>query len=107
MIKRSSPIIKFLAKHDRITDEILDLIWKSQEGKHEETKRVVFETIAEIVNDIDISATKLIMRKIEKTDVNDFDEMKIKFLKDFTNNALEVVNQGTFQMNVMDDEDEK
>jgi hypothetical protein len=45
MLKRSAPVIIFLSKQNAMTLEIIDWIWKSQQGKHEETVRVVYNLI--------------------------------------------------------------
>jgi len=45
IVKRSSCILKFLAKLDSLPLESVDLIWKSQLGKHEEMVRVVYQMI--------------------------------------------------------------
>ena len=45
LIKRASQILKFMGEQNALDDEILNLLWKCQEGKHEETVRIVFESI--------------------------------------------------------------
>lgn len=45
IVKRSSCILKFLAKQNSLPPDSIDLIWKCQLGKHEEMVRVVYGTI--------------------------------------------------------------
>ena len=45
IVKRSSCVLKFLAKLGALPVESVDLLWKCQLGKHEEMVRVVYSTI--------------------------------------------------------------
>jgi ubiquitin carboxyl-terminal hydrolase 9/24 len=45
IVKRSSCILKFLAKQGSLPPESVDLLWKCQLGKHEDMVRVVYSTI--------------------------------------------------------------
>lgn len=60
LIKRTSPILIFLAKKDKLTKEIIELLWKSQQDKHEDIIRVVYEIIINIIDylSIDVSISK-------------------------------------------------
>lgn len=48
LLKRCSYIIKFLGERNKLSTHVLDLLWKCQEGKHEDIVRVIFDTIITI-----------------------------------------------------------
>ena len=54
LIKRTSPILIFLAKKDKITNEIIDLLWNYQHDKHEDIIRVVYDIISGILEHLTI-----------------------------------------------------
>ena len=65
LIKRTSPILIFLAKRDKITNEIIDLLWKCQHEKHEDIIRVVYDIICNILRYLPIDVLKFIYFLIE------------------------------------------
>jgi len=54
LVKRTSHILIFLAKKKAITKEIIELLWKCQQDKHEDIIRVVYDTIRDILDYITI-----------------------------------------------------
>ena len=64
IVKRSGCILKFLAKQDALPQETIDLIWKSQLGKHEEMVRVIYNMIQDLVPHIHIQYIDLFYQKI-------------------------------------------
>lgn len=53
IVKRGCCILKFLAKQGHLPIDSVDLIWKSQIGKHEEEVRVVYALISDLVPNMD------------------------------------------------------
>jgi len=45
IVKRSSCLLRFLAKKESLPQDSIDLIWRCQLGKHEEMVRVVYNII--------------------------------------------------------------
>ena len=64
IVKRSSCILKFLAKQGSLPAESVDLLWKCQLGKHEDMVRVVYSTIQEIVPCLDVALVDLFYQRI-------------------------------------------
>ena len=64
MLKRSAPVIRFLSSQNAMTTEIIDWIWKSQQGKHEETVRVVYNLINQVAGDLSPTLLQFLYAKI-------------------------------------------
>ena len=45
LLKGAAPIVRFLCQQNAINQEIVDMIWKCQQGKHEEMVRTVYNLI--------------------------------------------------------------
>lgn len=52
VLKRAAPVLGFLGRQGALTAPIVDLVWKCQQGKHEETVRVVYGLINAVVEDL-------------------------------------------------------
>src|SRR5260221_388375 len=64
IVKRTGCILKFLARQNALPAETIDLIWKCQQGKHEEMVRVVYNIIKDIVPSISLEYIDLFFTKI-------------------------------------------
>lgn len=71
-----------------MTSQILDRIWICQDGKHEETVRVIYQVIIDIVPDLPTELLHYFYDKIQNSVTEGLSAEKINFLKDFTNQAL-------------------
>lgn len=89
IVKRTGSILKFLARQQALPAETIDLIWKCQQGKHEEMVRVVYNIIKDIVPFINLQYIDLFFTKIQSVSPQHYDEKFLTFLKDFTQKALE------------------
>lgn len=89
IVKRSSCILKFLAKQGALPEESVDLLWKCQLGKHEEMVRVVYSTIQELVSSINVRLIDSFFERISQVPSSQYDDKFLDFLKDFTLKALE------------------
>ena len=84
----SEKILKFLNDNNALDFEILNLLWKSQEGKHEETVWAVFDTISQITIYLNLENLNFLFKKISLIPQKDYNDVTIKFIKDFTDSAL-------------------
>lgn len=82
-----------------LNQQIIDLVWKCQQGKHEETVRVVYTLINEVVEDLSPPLLEAIHSKIAEVPPSQYSEMYLAFLKEFTLKALEVRERAQFNQN--------
>lgn len=59
LVKRTSYVLIYLAKKKLITKDIIELLWKCQQDKHEDIIRVVYDTIGDIVDYISNEVRKI------------------------------------------------
>ena len=78
----------FLAKEGALPNEVVDLVWRCQIGKHEDMVRVVYSTIQEILPEISVQQADLFFQKIMQVPQSLYDDKFLQFLKDFTLKAL-------------------
>lgn len=90
VIKRAPSVLIFLSNNGSLTKDHLDLLWKSQEDKHEATVLGVFEAINEIAGSLDKKALNYIFSKIESMPIKKYNEQTVKFVKEFTVKAFGV-----------------
>lgn len=88
ILKRAGPVLIFLAQHNCLTEEIVDMVWKSQQGKHEETVRVVYNMIIEIIDHLPIPLLQFLFAKVQEVPESQYSEMYLQFIKDYTLRAL-------------------
>lgn len=89
ILRRAAPIIKFMSQEGALTTDIVDMVWKCQQGKHEETVRVVYGLINEVVEDLPPSLLEALFSKIAAVPAEEHTEMYLQFLKDFSLRAFE------------------
>lgn len=88
ILKRAAPVLRFLCEQGAATQEIIDMVWSCQQGKHEETVRVVYGLIKEVVTDMPPELVASLFAKVAQQPPDDYSEMYVEFLKDFTVRAL-------------------
>lgn len=88
ILKRAAPIIRFLCQQGAMTQQIIDMIWSCQQGKHEETVRVVYALINEVVSNLPEPLLDNLFAKISSVPQDQYQEMYLDFLKEFTIRAL-------------------
>ena len=64
------------------------MIWRCQLGKHEETVRVIYGLITDIVADLPLQLRNLMFSKVIEVPSQQYNELYLTFLKDFTQKAL-------------------
>jgi len=96
MIKRSDKMLQFLATNDSLDEEDLELVWKCQEGKHEEAVRIVYEAITAVAGYLTVDQIQYLFSKIKQIPSKDYSELTINFIKDFTESAFRASNSMKF-----------
>lgn len=90
VIKRSTTVLRFLSHNQQLTKGHLDLLWGALEDKHEATVLGVFETINEIVDDLNTKQIDYLFTKIQSIPIKKYNEQTVKFVKEFTIKAFKV-----------------
>jgi len=67
-----------------LTQDVVEMIWKCQQGKHEETVRVVYGLINEVVGDLSQKQVEILYQKIASVPQAQYSEMYLNFLKEFS-----------------------
>lgn len=91
IVKRSAPILKFLIKYGAgcFDGACVAILWKCQEGKHEEMVRIVYSLIQEISPVLTMDLINEIFNRIREIPLDTYDEKFLAFLQDLTKKALE------------------
>jgi len=66
----------------------VDMVWSCQKGKHEETVRVVYNLIIEILDHLSIPLMQFLFAKVQEVPESQYSEMYLQFIKDYTLRAL-------------------
>ena len=85
--------MKFLQSQGSLSPSDVDLLWKCQQGKHEEDVRVVFGLINEVSSELSVSLLDQLFAKAETRAGEQIDDLFMNFLKEFTQSALQVAEQ--------------
>ncbi len=88
LIKRTPPVMKFLAQNKALSKEALDLLWTAGIGKHEALVRVVYDALAEIASELPEAQLESLFARIKEIPLNQFTDILMNFLRVFTINAL-------------------
>jgi len=64
------------------------MVWSCQKGKHEETVRVVYNLIIEILDHLSIPLMQFLFAKVQEVPESQYSEMYLQFIKDYTLRAL-------------------
>lgn len=94
IIKRSSVIFEFLAKRNAITTDILEMLWKCQQEKHEDIVLAIYNAIKNIVEFLTPQQIQFIYEKIKNFSLDHYDEKLIGFMKNFTASAFSSIFTG-------------
>ena len=88
VISRSPIILKFLAQHNALTNKHIDLLCQASIGQHEHITRIVYNTLAEIAEELNKEQLQLIMKHIQQKPYDEYKDYDLYFLKSFTINAV-------------------
>lgn len=89
LYKRAATFLKFLSRRGGMTQEIIDRVWDCQDGKHEETVRVIYNLIVDFVVDLPAPLKRSLFDKIRQVPASQYNEMYLTFLNQCTLKALE------------------
>jgi len=92
IVKRSPPLLKFLAANQALSTDHLDVLWTSSIGKHEAIVRVVYDTIADLASDLSSKHLDFLFTRIQAIPLPEYRDLTINFLKAFTVNAVKNSN---------------
>lgn len=106
ILKRAAPVIRFLSKEGALTLDSVDAVWKSQQGKHEATVRIVFGLINEVVEDLAPELVEALFEKIAAVPSTEHSEMYLSFLKEFTVRAFQAAERAQLETEKPDNEEE-
>jgi hypothetical protein len=89
LIAKSPTLLKFLAQHDSLSSAQLALLWSSSTGgKHETLVRVVYDSVADIAQDLPVSHLDTLFAQIANMPLNQYTDVLMGFLRVFTTNAV-------------------
>jgi len=83
---------------DNLFDEsIVELIWKCQQGKHEEMVRTVYNLIQEVLPYLSLPIIDSFFEKIKSMPPPQIDEKYLVFMREFSKEAFKKRYEHTFQ----------
>ena len=93
MIKRSLELLFLRARsqYHPLTPDLIEAIWKCCTQKHEEITRASLEILKELVQYVGLETLELIFQHVNQTKQEEFTELHVNFLKNYTINALKNV----------------
>jgi hypothetical protein len=74
-----------------LTPDLIEAIWKCCTQKHEEITRASLEILKELVQYVGLETLELIFQHVNQTKQEEFTELHVNFLKNYTINALKNV----------------
>jgi len=88
LVKMSPTILKFLAQNHALTDEHLALLWSHINGGHDSLRRIVYEALAELAEEMNEKQVESLYAKMSSLDLKEYKDFNLTFLKNFTINAV-------------------
>lgn len=96
IIKRTHDILKFIAKYETIPKNLIDLLWKACEGKHEAIMIALYDVIIQIADHLDDEGIERLKEKIEAIPEEEINEHTLNLIKGFASNTLPRYNDLDF-----------
>ena len=88
VVRRSPSVLKFLARQSALTSEHIELLWAVASQAHEALKRVVYETFADIAEDMSVEQLDFLFERIQQKPFTAYLDFDITYVKTFTMNAV-------------------
>eukprot|EP00457_Paulinella_chromatophora_P000063 gb/GEZN01000063.1/.p1 GENE.gb/GEZN01000063.1/~~gb/GEZN01000063.1/.p1 ORF type:complete len:2729 (+),score=457.52 gb/GEZN01000063.1/:65-8188(+) len=88
IVKESTPILKFLALHNALTVEHIDLLWNTLASGHGSLRRIIYDTLAEITEDLEEAQVDILYERVKTLPISEYQDFNLQFLRDFTINAV-------------------
>ncbi|ELR15597.1 ubiquitin domain containing protein [Acanthamoeba castellanii str. Neff] len=94
LIRQSLGILNFLVSKNKLAVEDLDMLWEASLGRHESEKRVIFETIVSLGQNLPYKTIDHIFSRIMETPINGYDAETVILVHDFTVIGVKANNSG-------------
>ena len=95
LIKRSRYLLMFMAKYKLIKKQHLWMLWNCCSGKHDSLVRVTYNIISEISTLLSEAQNDYIFTRILEVPQEDYDEVFLQLVKDFTFKAIYVASRNS------------
>jgi ubiquitin carboxyl-terminal hydrolase 9/24 len=95
LVKRASEFLGLLAQFGRLTNEHLEMIWSSNQGKHDSLVRVLYQAVLDLAPRLTIDQSKLMFSLIKEVPLALYDEKYLKLVKDFSAAAIDIQSAST------------
>ena len=92
MFKRISVILIFLAKNKSLSEELLEKVWESVQGKHDSLVISCYQALIELAPQLSQEYLVNLFQKIQEKPYFEYDSRFLSFLKDFSIKAIEVAS---------------
>jgi ubiquitin C-terminal hydrolase len=89
VLKRTTPILKFVARNNKLESKHLVALWTAGIGKHESILRVVFEVVADLSKDLDENLLDLVFELVKQLNFADLPDYCFEFLDSLASNAIQ------------------
>ena len=83
LIRRSICIVSFLVKQTNSPIRYVELLWKCQEGRHEDIMLAVYDTLSELISFLNLEAIHYIFKKIKEIPIEKYNEKILNFMRTF------------------------
>ena len=93
LLKRSSTFFNFLCQTNGLSNEYLNLLWKSSDGKYEDYVRAVYDNIVELSGLMSIEALEFMFSRIASIPMEEYTEMTISLIKEYSLKAMNSVEK--------------
>ncbi len=94
VIKRTPPVLKFLAQQNALKPVHVSLLWTAGVGKTDAVVRIVYDTLADLSQELSEEHLDELFKKILEKKLPEYRDFDLKFIRDFTINAVHSVKPG-------------
>ena len=93
IIKRSLELlyVRCIDKTNIVPQELIDAIWKCASDKHEDITRATLGVLMEVFAHLPLSILERFYIHIKAIPYNQFDETRVKFLKKYSEGAIQAM----------------
>jgi hypothetical protein len=88
VIKRSPPVLKFLAQQNALKPQHVSLLWSAGVGKTDAVVRIVYDTLADLSQELSEEHLDELFKKMLEKNIAEYRDFDLKFMRDFTVNAV-------------------
>lgn len=88
IIKRSPKVLKFLAKHKKLSVAHIEMLWSTTASKQETLVRIVYDTIGDLAQALSEEQNDALYARMSDSGFQDVKDYDLNFIKLFTMNAV-------------------